>query len=257
MLFRKPPPDKARVNTHELDPVALENALEAKRLEVVTSTDKPDPTTKHNLTRHERIALKELANNDEIIIKKPDKGSTIVVRSRKDYIREGLEHLSDPNIYLQLDNDRTEQVAVIIKNTLDKLKKLGLILPKMANYCMPPEKPKTALIYFLKKIHKNPMGIRPIVSTTNSATANLAKFLDIYLQPIMKALPAYLKDTTQFICEIANLTLDNNVWLVTIDVNHYTPIYPMSKGSKHATRYGFNKKPKTHTIHQLKHSNNS
>ena len=60
------------------------------------------------------------------------------------------------------------------------------------------------------------MGIRPIVSTTISATANLAKFLDIYLQPIMKKLPAYLKDTTQFIHEISNLTINNNTWLVTV-----------------------------------------
>ena len=60
---------------------------------------------------------------------------------------------------------------------------------------------------------------------TNSTTANLAEFLDIYLQSIRKALPAYLKDTTQFICEIANLMLHNNVWLVTIDVKSlYTNI---------------------------------
>ena len=56
------------------------------------------------------------------------------------------------------------------------------------------------------------------MSTTDSAMANLADFLDIYLQPIMKQLPAYIKDTTQFICETANLVFDNNVWLVTVDV---------------------------------------
>ena len=65
-------------------------------------------------------------------------------------------------------------------------KKTWPTVPQMANYCTPPACTRTAVIYFLKKIHKIPMGIRPIVSTTNSATANLAEFLDIYLQAIMK-----------------------------------------------------------------------
>ena len=51
------------------------------------------------------------------------------------------------------------------------------------------------------------MGIRPIVSTVNSPTANLAKFLDYYLQPIMKNLPAYLKDTTHFLKEIDEIEI--------------------------------------------------
>lgn len=51
------------------------------------------------------------------------------------------------------------------------------------------------------------MSIRPIVSTVNSATANLAEFLDYYLQPIMKELPAYLKDTTQFLRKIEDIPI--------------------------------------------------
>ena len=31
--------------------------------------------------------------------------------------------------------------------------------------CSPPEKARLARLYFLKKIHKTPMGIRPIVSS--------------------------------------------------------------------------------------------
>ena len=43
------------------------------------------PTWKHNLTRKEKQALKELASNKNLIINKADKGSTVVVRSRTDY----------------------------------------------------------------------------------------------------------------------------------------------------------------------------
>ena len=74
------------------------------------------------------------------------------------------------------------------------------------------------------------MGIRPIVSTVNSATANLAEFLDIYLQPIMKQLPAYLKDTTQFVNEISEIPVEQNTWLVTVDVKSVYTNIPNEEG---------------------------
>ena len=79
-----------------------------------------DPMNKPNLTRNERLAVKELISSNDIIINKADKGSTIVVRNKTDYIREGLEHLSDSNTYLKLDCV-TDQVTVTIRNTLEKL----------------------------------------------------------------------------------------------------------------------------------------
>ncbi|XP_065909345.1 uncharacterized protein [Dysidea avara] len=52
-----------------------------------------------------------------------------------------------------------------------------------------------------------------------------AEFLDIFLQPIMRNLPAYIKDTTQLLLEIAKISIQPNDWLVTIDVKSlYTNI---------------------------------
>lgn len=74
------------------------------------------------------------------------------------------------------------------------------------------------------------MGIRPIVSKINSPTANLDEFLDYYLQPIMKQLPAYLKDTTQFLQEIANIKVQADTWIVTIDVKSLYTNIPNKEG---------------------------
>ena len=43
---------------------------------------------KSNLTTEERASLKNLKNNDEIVIKKADKGSAVVVLDRQAYINE-------------------------------------------------------------------------------------------------------------------------------------------------------------------------
>ncbi|MCY4327357.1 MAG: GIY-YIG nuclease family protein, partial [Rhodobacteraceae bacterium] len=215
-------------NTQNLGPKPLEDAFLAMRNEIANITE--TQTVKHNLTRGERLALTQLSSNHNLVINKADKGSTIVVRSRDEYIKAGLEHLSDKNTYTPLDRDYTKDVAHAITHTLEDLCTRGLISPNMKEYCLPPKSPRTALIYFLAKIHKNPMGIRPIVSTVNSATANLAEFLDFYLQPIMKSLPAYLKDTGQFLQEISNFQVNKNTWLITVDVKSLYTNIPNEEG---------------------------
>ena len=228
VLVRRPRQENNNTITIIGPSMALEEAFEEARLEI--NEIEPNPTNKHNLTRNERIALKELTTNPHLVINKADKGSTIVVRHRDDYIREGLEHLSDINTYQELDKDYTFDITRIVNRTLNEFKTKGLLSPKMADYCFPPRTPRTSQIYFLTKIHKNPMSVRPIVSTIDSPTANMAEFLDHYLQPIMRQLPAYLKDTTQFLNELANIKIQHDTWLVTVDVKSLYTNIPNNEG---------------------------
>ena len=54
------------------------------------------------------------------------------------------------------------------------------------------------------------MGIRPIVSSCESPKENISQFIDYWLQPIMKALPSFIKDTTQLINQLSELTIESN-----------------------------------------------
>ena len=74
------------------------------------------------------------------------------------------------------------------------------------------------------------MKVRPIVSTINSPTANMVEFLDHYFQPIIRQLPAYLKDMTQFLNELANLKVQPDTWLVTVDVKSLYTNIPNDQG---------------------------
>ena len=62
------------------------------------------------------------------------------------------------------------------------------------------------------------MGIRPIVSSCESPTENVSQFIDYRLQPLMKALPSYLKDTAELINQLKELIIEPDTLLVTIDV---------------------------------------
>ena len=110
----------------------------------------------HNLSLEEQKALRELKNDTDLIINKADKGSTIVVQNRADYIRDALEHLDYPIRYKELDGDPTRSICRGLNKFLIRLYKKGLLKKKQVDFCSPPEKARLVRLYFLKKIHKSP-----------------------------------------------------------------------------------------------------
>ena len=211
----------------------LEGILETIKVEI--SQIPITNNTTQNLSLSERKALRELKCNSDLVINKADKGSTIVVQDRSEYIRCALEHLNDPYTYRVLDGNPTSNICTGINHLLLDFYKKGLLNKNMVAFCSPPKKVRPARLYFLKKIHKTPMGIRPIVSSCESVTENISQFLDYWLQPIMKSLPSYIKDTSQLINELKELKVDPHSFLVTIDVKSLYTCIPHSEGIQAST----------------------
>ena len=109
-----------------------------------------------------------------------------------------MEHLNNPDVYKPLNDDISNDLKQNIIRKLDLLLKNGLMKRNWVDFCQPPNQTRTSRLYFLKKIHKNPMGIRPIVSSCNSITEPISQFVDKWLQTYVHKLPSYLKDSTQF-----------------------------------------------------------
>ena len=59
------------------------------------------------MTKEQYTAMYALADREDIIIKKADKGSNIVIQNRRDYINEGLCQLSDTQFYQKIDCNLT------------------------------------------------------------------------------------------------------------------------------------------------------
>ena len=81
------------------------------------------------------------------------------------------------------------------------------------------------------------MGIRPIVSSCNSITEPLSQFVDRWLQPHVKRLPSYLKDTTEFLRLIETTELPNNCLLASIDVSSLYTNIPHNDGIQNVLHY--------------------
>ena len=136
-----------------------------------------------------------------------------------------MEHLNNPDVYKPLNNDISNDLKQnIIKKTRPTVQKWT---DETIDFCQPPNQTRTPRLYF---IHKNPMGIRPIVSSCNSITEPISQFVDKWLQTYVHKLPSYLKDSTQFINLLESLTLPHDCFLASIDISSLYTNIPHSEG---------------------------
>jgi len=81
---------------------------------------------KDNLTNRERQTLNRLKLRTDIIIKKADKGDTIVVETIENYIKDGMTHLSDTKYYHRLEEDINPTLCKTITKFLINAQQKGL-----------------------------------------------------------------------------------------------------------------------------------
>ena len=74
-----------------------------------------------NLSSEERVALKNLSERKDIIVKAADKGGALVVWRADLYQKEALRQLSDTSFYAKVDKDLTSTNQQIVKSTINDL----------------------------------------------------------------------------------------------------------------------------------------
>ena len=187
-----------------------------------------------NLNLEETKALKELINNKNIIIKPADKGSSIVIMDREQYLWEGYKQLYNETYYKKLDTPIYMDTIPLVNKILDDLYKKKFINAKQKTYLRGSSEPRARRFYLLPKIHKEPEKWskpheippgRPIVSDCSSETYYTAEFIDHYLYPLSIIHKSYIKDTYDFVEKIKLISLPQDSILFTIDIDSlYTNI---------------------------------
>ena len=153
--------------------VALETYLEEVKGQLAEiALFKPQ----NNLPSEERKAIKDLRPNSDIVIKKADKGTTMVIMNTKDKIQEGQVLLDDKNNYTPLTTPMAKETAhktrVIINdlhegNHIDTMTKKWLL--------QTPNPPRIPVFYTLTKIHKPTLPGRPIISGCDGPTVEYSR----------------------------------------------------------------------------------
>jgi hypothetical protein len=189
-----------------------------------------------NLTRREFRALIALKRNNEIIIKKGDKSSGVIILDKNEYRTKITGMLSDAAVYTKTNINDTDSVKREADDLIMYLHEHEKITTKQAKYLKNFE-PKCPVFYGIPKVHKAGNPLRPIVSQINGPTASISKYVSEQLAVAEKQIPYILQDTTAFLQIIEKITVNNNTSLVVMDVcSLYTNI-PHEEGAEWVSEF--------------------
>ena len=134
-------------------------------------------------SQKELNTLKDLYNDNSIVIMKPDKGNGVVILNKDEYHKKMDEILADSSKFEILDDDavkltlkRENQVKAFLK----KLKSDNCVTEKTYNELYPTGT-RTGILYGLPKIHKSSIPFRPILSCINHYSYKMARFFIPFL----------------------------------------------------------------------------
>ena len=151
-----------------------------------------------------------------LLILTVDKGVSLVVLDKEDYIHKAEELLQQPN-YKTLTSDPT---------TKHKNKLIALLISIKAEDGMNdslykklyPTGASSPKFYGLPKVHKEGIPLRPIVSSIGSVSCETAKELSRILKPLVGKTTHHAKNTKDFIESIQDIKLKTDECLVSYDV---------------------------------------
>ena len=131
-----------------------------------------------NFSQRLRMALKSLREDPNIIIAKADKGDSVVVMDSEQYYGLAAKHLADSRTYELLKNDPSGDIALRYHRYLDRCSDDKILDDYEHRRLRIPSDYQLPTIYFLPKIHKHPLKLRPIVASVKSITTNASRFMD-------------------------------------------------------------------------------
>ena len=123
------------------------------------------------------------------------------------HLNRVMQHLNNAQFYERLPDDPTQQFSEEVTESLAGMLERGVLDRDTFAY-LRPITVKTSRFYILPRIHKAGSPGRPIVSSCEAPTENISKFVDYHLGPLVSKIPSYIKDTTDFLLklrEISNL----------------------------------------------------
>ena len=186
-----------------------------------------------NLTEGEEKAIKELVDDEDIVIRPADKGSGIVVMNSRDYWEKLRKEVNDSSTYKPTEGDQTQIIHKKVKTLADNLLKNGYIGKHLHKYLV-PTLPKAGYIQGNPKLHKEGAPLRAIISGRGHATQGIAEIAESELSAHVEGQPSYVRDTTDFINKVRDLKLPSSTELKPIlfcmDVRKLYPSVPRSEG---------------------------
>ena len=199
--------------------ISCQHLMQGKAEELrgeIKSLLKKNHKIKPNIPKDEYQVLKEMKKDNTRMVLTADKGVSMVVVDREDYIQKSEELLHQQN-YKILQSDPTNKYKNKLISLLKSIKADGgmddntyrRLYPTGA---VPPK------YYGLPKVHKPGMPLRPIISSIGSVTHATAKELSRILKPLVGKSSHHVKNNMDFIQSIEGIQLKPEECIMSFDV---------------------------------------
>ncbi|XP_074026892.1 uncharacterized protein [Leptinotarsa decemlineata] len=199
-----------------------------------------------NIPHKEYQALKNLRENEDIIILPADKGNATVVLNTIDYESKMMKLLEDP-AYKKIVRDPTTYLEKTTKTAINN----SPIDDEIKRHLIPREKSsKCPKLYGLPKVHKEGAPLRPIVSSVGSPVHQLAKHVAHVLQPHAEKVDSYMRNADHLIDILKTQTVSPDDILVSFDVTSLFTQVPTGEALEIIKK---KYKPKEHIITLAEH----
>ena len=136
--------------------------------------------------------------------------------NRADYITKS-EELLNTSTYKRIPEDPTKKQKARLVNILKNIKSEGGLSDESYRK-MYPTGAVSPKYYGLPKIHKAGIPLRPIISSTGTATYNTAKELTRILKPLVGTSSHHVHNTRDFIDQIKEVRLKDGESIISYDV---------------------------------------
>ena len=183
--------------------------------------------TTDNLTKNERIAIKEIKNNTDIKIYPFDKENGFTIINDADAISKIEEQLGKANV---INYDPTQSFTRKIQNLLSKLRKEDKFTNRLY-FDLYPSDPIPPRLYGAIKAHKPEKNfpMRTIVSTIGTPPYGISKYLVELVQPTLNKNIHRVVNSSSFVNEAKTWIIDPTEIQVSYDVVNLYPSVPLDK----------------------------
>ena len=151
-----------------------------------------------------------------IIITKADKGGAVVIIDVEDYVKKAEHQLNNKDAYKKLQYDPTQTHTRLVNDIISRFKNDKVITENIAKG-LQVQQPETPKFYTRPKINKTGNPECPVVSSVNCHTNTISKYANFHLHQIVKNIPSYVGDTTDFLQKLDKAkNVPNDCLLVTL-----------------------------------------
>ena len=184
---------------------------------------------KDNLNARQRLALKEIRNDEEVNIYPFDKGAGLVRLERENAISKIREQIGETQI---IDVDPTKKLATDIRKVLSILNKKRKFTKKEYQKLYPSD-PIPPRMYGAVKAHKpeKDYPMRIVVSTIGTPSYGISQYLVNIIQQTLNKNEIRIINSQSFVRKISNWDISPDEIQVSYDVVNLYPSVPLKEAT--------------------------